>query len=115
MLSQKIILYRCTSGKVLNNAFEAPMHRAKGFKAGAMYSMEDAELEIVAPKNRSIVLGPTLVVKYALIVHDKERFEAQNHAIHACFHVLNSLDEIVSRNYVPGVSARMNILLYCME
>ena len=76
----------------------------KALKPGPMYSMEDAELEIVAPKNRSIVLGPTLVVKYALIVHDKERFEAQNHAIHACFHVLNSLDEIVSRNYVPGVS-----------
>ena len=87
----------------------------KALKPGPMYSMEDAELEIVAPKNRSIVLGPTLVVKYALIVHDKERFEAQNHANHACFQVLNSLEEIVSRNYVPGVSCPMNILLYCME
>ncbi len=73
-------------------------------KPGPMYSMEDAELQINAPLNESLVLGPTLIVKYSLIIYDKEKFEAQGHAIHSCFHVLNSMDEIVSRNYQPGVS-----------
>jgi hypothetical protein len=73
-------------------------------KPGPIYPMEDAELKITAPKNNSLVLGPTLIVKYSLIVYNGDKFESQGHAVHSCFHVLNSMDEIISRNYQPGIS-----------
>ena len=83
-------------------------------KPGPMYSMEDAALQINAPLNESLVLGPTLIVKYSLIIYDKEKFEAQGHAIHSCFHVLNSMDEIVSRNYQPEYHVQMFIHQFYM-
>ena len=85
-----------------------------------MYTAEDIHLAITTPQNNSLILGPTVVFSYELEVYVDEvmhRYVSSNHKVFACFHARNTMGEIVSRNYEPGVACSQELVgkLYGLE